>query len=281
MFGYRHAFHAGNHADVLKHLVLVQLLDYYRAKQKPFWYVDTHCGAGAYRLDEGPAQARGEYRDGIGRLWDRTDLPPATSRYLELVGRFNPDGKLNRYPGSAWFASEILGPADRLWLFELLPADFQALRTRFSADSVRTRVQCQDGFAALRGLLPPASKRALVLLDPSYELAEDYARVVDSLADSLRRFSTGTYALWYPLLRRREADRLPRQLGALAARAWLNVRLMVRRRPLDEGGLYGSGLYVINPPYTLPAMIEAELPAVAQSLAQDDKAGFTLDFEIP
>jgi len=281
MFGYRHVFHAGNHADVLKHLVLVQLLDYLRSRNKPFWYVDTHCGAGTYRLDEGPAAKHGEYRDGIARLWDVPDLPSATGRYVGLVRRFNPDGALRRYPGSAWFASEILGPGDRLWLYELHPTDYAALEAGFAGDRRRTRVQQENGFSALRGLLPPAPRRAIVLIDPSYELADDYEQVTASLGDALRRFETGTYALWYPLLRRREADRLPRRLDGLHARAWLNARLTVRRRPADEGGLYGSGIYVINPPYTLPAILESELPRVARLLAQDETAGFTLDLEIP
>lgn len=282
MLGYRHAYHAGNHADVLKHIVLVQLLDYMASRGKPFWYVDTHCGAGAYRLDDGPAARQGEYRDGIGRLWNRADLPPALARYIELVRQLNPDDDLRRYPGSAWLAASTDVPGSRLWLYELHPTDFATLETRFAGDRDRVRVHQEDGFAALRGLLPPAPRRALVLMDPSYEIADDYARVTEALGDSLRRFATGTYALWYPMLRRREADRLPRQLAALNSRAWLHVRLTVRRRPMDDGGgLYGSGMYVINPPYTLPGILEAALPVLAKRLAQDDSAGYTLDFEIP
>jgi len=281
MLGYRHAFHAGNHADVLKHVVLVQLLDYMAARGKPYWYVDTHCGAGAYRLDDGPAARLGEYRDGIGRLWECDDLPPALGRYVELVRELNPDDTLRRYPGSAWFAAAMVTPESRLWLYELHPTDFAALETRFAGDRDRVRTHQEDGFAALRGLLPPAPRRALVLMDPSYEIADDYSRVAEALGDSLRRFATGTYALWYPMLRRREADRLPRQLASLDLRAWLHVRLSVRRRPIHDGGLYGSGMFIVNPPYTLPGILEDALPVLANRLAQDDSAGFTLDFEIP
>lgn len=277
MLSYRHVFHAGNHADVLKHLVLVQILGYLTAKAKPLWYVDTHAGAGLYVLDSGVAAEHGEHRDGIGRLWQRSDLPPALHGYRELLRRLNPDGRLARYPGSPWLAQALLRPGDRLWLHELHPADHTHLAATIRGQGVR--VERADGLAALRGLLPPQPRRALVLMDPSYEVKADYRQVVTTLADALRRFPTGTYTLWYPLLDSVPATALPDALGALAAKSWLKAELRVRSAASGRG-LYGSGMFIINPPYTLPAALGDSLPALAELLAQDDSATFHLDARI-
>ena len=277
MFSYRHAFHAGNHADVLKHFVLLQLTRYLAQKDKPFWYLDTHAGAGAYALDAGHAQKLSEYREGIGRLWERKDLPPALADYVALVRRLNPGERLAAYPGSPYFALWTLRDDDRLRLFELHSKDTQLLQACFADAGKRVIVEASDGFAGLKALLPPPTRRAVTLIDPSYEDKSDYERVILALKESLARFATGTYALWYPQLTRREAHELPQRLKRLPAKSWLHVALRVREPAADGFGMHGSGMFVINPPWTLQATLAEVMPYLAKVLAVDSGAGFTLE----
>lgn len=277
MFSYRHAFHAGNHADVLKHLVLMQLTRYLAQKDKPFWYLDTHAGAGAYALDAGYAQKLSEYREGIGRLWERKDLPAALADYVALVRRLNPGERLTAYPGSPYFALWTLRDDDRLRLFELHSKDSQLLQACFADAGKRVIVEASDGFAGLKALLPPPTRRAVTLIDPSYEDKGDYERVILALKDSLARFATGTYALWYPQLTRREAHELPQRLKRLPAKSWLHVALRVREPAADGFGMHGSGMFVINPPWTLHATLAEVMPYLTEVLAVDSGAGFTLE----
>ncbi len=276
MLSYRHAFHAGNHADVLKHLILVQVARYMAQKDAPFWYIDTHAGAGAYDLEGKEAQKLAEFRDGIGRLWQRTDLPPAVEEYVALVRRFNSGEKLKRYPGSPWFADQILREDDRLRLFELHSSDFRHLTANFKNGGRRLALNAGDGFAGLKALLPPPPRRALVLIDPSYETKSDYLNVVKALEDALKRFATGTYAVWYPRLARSESRQLPEKMKTLAAN-WLNVSLDVSKAKSDGFGMHGSGLFLINPPWTLAETLRATLPWLVEILAQSEGSGFTLE----
>lgn len=280
MLSYRHAFHAGNHADVLKHLVLVELLDYYNRKDKPWYYVDTHAGGGCYALESEQAGKTAEAADGIGRLWSRDDLPPAVAAYVDAVRQFNPHGKLLFYPGSPALAMTRARAQDRLRLFELHPTDFESLQRTFANEQERVQVRRSDGFGALKAVLPPPSRRAVVLIDPPYEVKDDYRRVVDTVRDAMRRFPTGTFVVWYPMLVRPEARALPERLAGLAAASWLDVRLAVRGAPRDGLGMFGSGLYVINPPWVLPQRLEAALPWLVQRLGIDDGAGFDLEHHI-
>lgn len=277
MLSYRHAFHAGNHADVLKHFVLVQLLHYYNRKDKPYWFIDTHAGAGAYSLTHGYATQIAEYRDGIARLWERDDLPAPLVAYRETVRTVNADGRLRHYPGSPLIALSLMRECDRLRLYELHPTDHELLARNLADAGRRVLIHHADGLAGLKALLPPPTRRAIALIDPSYEVKTDYRQVVQALADALARFATGTYALWYPLLAHAEAQRLPAKLRHLPAADWLEVTLRVRAAPRDGIGMHGSGLFVINPPYTLRAELQATLPWLARVLAQDEGAGFTLD----
>lgn len=277
MLSYRHAFHAGNHADVLKHVVLVQLLEYLTRKPKPLWYVDTHAGAGIYPLDRGLAARHQEFGEGIRKLWDKTDLPAAVEQYVARVRALNPEGKLTRYPGSAWFARQQLRPDDHLWLYELHPTDYTTISGAVTGKTVH--VAREDGLQALRGLLPPQPRRALVLVDPSYEIKTDYQQVVATLQDALKRFPGGTYAIWYPLLDTPAAQTLPGKLVKLHGGSWLHAQLQVRSA--DTGrGMYGSGMYVVNPPYTLPTLLNDALPALATLLKQDDSANTHLEWQI-
>jgi 23S rRNA (adenine2030-N6)-methyltransferase len=277
MLSYRHAFHAGNHADVLKHLVLVQLTRYLGRKEKAFWYVDTHAGAGSYALDSAQASKLGEHREGIARLWGRQDLPPAVAEYLDLLRVINPKGALKVYPGSPDLALASMRAQDRLRLFELHSRDVLHLRKHFAGEGTRVIVEHSDGFAGLKAVLPPPPRRALVLIDPAYEEKHDYERVVLALKDSLQRFPGGTYQLWYPQLTRLEAHDLPGRLKRLPASSWLHVTLRVRTPAADGFGMHGSGVFVVNPPWTLQASLQEVMPWLVKVLGLDAGAGFTLD----
>ena len=280
MLSYRHAFHAGNHADVLKHTVLVQLLRYLTQKDKALWFVDTHAGAAVYSLDEGYATKNAEYDSGISRLWTREDLPQALAEYAAQVRALNPDGALRRYPGSPQLALQLLRPHDRLRLFELHSTESQLLQQYFRGDSPRAMVQAGDGFAGLQSVLPPPSRRALVLIDPSYEDKGDYRQVLAALREAQKRFRAGVYAVWYPQVQRREASQFPGLLKQLQQKDWLHVSLTVKKPAPGGFGLHGSGMFVLNPPWLLPKALETVMPYLARVLAQDASAAFSLEFEL-
>jgi 23S rRNA (adenine2030-N6)-methyltransferase len=276
MLAYRHAFHAGNHADVLKHTVLTLVLRYMNQKDKPYRLVDTHAGAGGYSLEGRYAQKKGEFEQGIGRLWDRDDLPPAVADYLDLVRRFNPQGALEQYPGSPAFAQMLLRAKDQLRLFELHPTDHRILESYLG--SVKgAEVTNGDGFEGLKGQLPPSTRRAVVLMDPSYEGNGDYGRVIASLREALHRFAEGVYMVWYPQVQKLEAAQLPKRLEALAPKGWLHARLTVQQPDSQGFGLAGSGVFIINPPYTLHDELLAVLPYLVEVLGQYDEANYLLE----
>ncbi len=277
MLSYRHAFHAGNHADVLKHSVLIALLRYLGQKDKAFWVIDTHAGAGAYALDSAQAGKLGEYRQGIGRLWERAELPPLLADYVDQVRKLNPDGRLLHYPGSPFFSWWNLREQDRLRLFELHSRDARLLGDNFQTAGRQVIVSPTDGFAGLKALLPPPPRRALVLIDPSYEEKQDYERVIQALRDALTRFAGGTYMLWYPQLTRLEAHELPQRLKRLPVAAWLHVALRVCTPAKDGFGMHGSGLFILNPPWTLHDALADTLPFLCKVLGEDDGAGYTLE----
>lgn len=291
MFSYRHAFHAGNHADVLKHVVLIQLLQYARQKEAPLFFVDTHAGAGLYALHGAEARKNAEFESGIGRLWSEKGLPVAVAEYVGLVKAMNPDGKLRHYPGSPWIANRLLREQDRLRLFEMHPAEIKNLQQNFRkleeheaeqgirrpARGKRVMADRADGFEALKSLLPPPSRRAVVLIDPPYEDKRDYRRVVDALNDALSRFATGTYAIWYPVLHRMEAREFPARLKRLPAQDWLHVSLSIAKPAPDGHGLTGSGMFVLNPPWTLEGALKEVMPYLVSVLGQDADARFVLE----
>jgi 23S rRNA (adenine2030-N6)-methyltransferase len=289
MFSYRHAFHAGNHADVLKHAVLIELLDYLQQKTTPVMYIDTHAGAGVYTLDADFAAKSREYDTGIGRLWERRDLPAPLARYVQVIRELNPSGKLRYYPGSPYCAEKVLREEDRLRLFELHPSDSKLLAENFRkleahaaaqgqrpARGKRVLVEKSDGFHGLKTLLPPPSRRGLVLIDPPYEDKDDYRKVRVALEDALTRFATGTYAVWYPVLNRMESRQLPDRLKRLPG-SWLDVTFSISTPSPDGFGLRSSGMFVINPPWTLEATLRGLMPWLVEALGQDAGAGFTLE----
>ncbi len=283
MLSYRHAFHAGNHADVLKHFIEVQLLRYLAQKDKPFWYIDTHAGAGCYALDSGYATQNAEYESGIARLWERDDLPAPLAEYVALVKRINPDGQMKLYPGSPLVGLEFLREQDRMRLFELHPSDSEILQQNFAKNIVghgtQVLMQTADGFAALKALLPPPPRRALVLIDPPYEDKQDYQRVLSALRDGLKRFSTGVYAVWYPQLQRAEARQLPEQLKQLPVKSWLHVALSVQAPSEDGFGMHGSGVFILNPPWLLHGVLQEVMPYMVKVLGQNGEGSFVLEFE--
>lgn len=284
MLAYRHAFHAGNHADVLKHLVLVALLRHLNQKDKGWRLIDTHAGAGGYSLQSGYANKGHEYGEGIGRLWPlRTDpaLPPLVADYLQQVAQFNDGGTLKQYPGSPGFAQALQREQDQLRLFELHPTDHKILDS-YLGHAAGCEVKMSDGFAALKSLLPPPTRRGLVLIDPPYELKTDYAKTLAALREALERFADGLVMIWLPQLQLLEAAQLPQRLKASALagakKGWLLARLTVRGSVDERGfGMLGSSVFVANPPHTLAPALRATLPWLTERLGLDAAAGWTVE----
>lgn len=279
MFSYRHAFHAGNHADVLKHSVFVHILDYFNRKDAPYWVIDTHAGAGLYDLRSEWALTNGEFVDGLDRVLQAQEMPVMIERYLEEVHAFNPDGVANFYPGSPWLALSALRDRDRLRLFEMHPSEAEVLKHNVAEQGRsalrQTTVYEADGFEGLKSQLPPPTRRGIVIMDPSYEDKQDYRRTLQAVNEGLKRFATGCFAVWYPLVQRREVQELTRSLERLQT-PWVHASLTVRK-PADDGfGLHGSGMFVLNPPWTLHAELARTLPWLRDKLAVDDRATFSL-----
>jgi 23S rRNA (adenine2030-N6)-methyltransferase len=272
VLAYRHAFHAGNHADVLKHVVLVAVLRHMAAKEKGYRLIDTHAGAGGYSLESRYAQQKGEHVDGIGRLWARDDAPPALADYVDLVRRFNGNGdKARQYPGSPALAQMLMRPQDQLRLYELHPTDHKILAS-FLGGQPGAEVRMADGFAALKAQLPPPTRRGVVLVDPSYELKTDYAKALAALREALERFADAVVIVWLPQVQLLEARQLPQRLKssaeAKAKKGWLHARLTVADADARGFGLLGSSVFVANPPHTLAPALKPVLPWLAQALAQ-------------
>lgn len=295
MLSYRHAFHAGNHADVLKHAVLIQLLKYLNQKETPYMVIDTHAGAGVYALDGDYAAKNAEFDTGIGKLWERKDLPPALADYVQLVKSLNPSGKMRYYPGSPYCAETLLREQDRLRLFELHPSDSRILADNFrkleahaaeqgkrsAARGKRVMIARDNGFAAMKGLLPPPSRRGLVLIDPPYEDKTDYRSVADAVGDGLKRFATGVYAIWYPVLNRMEMRQMPERLKKLPSNGWLNVTLSISSPSPDGFGLHSSGMFILNPPWTLEPLLRELMPYLVKILGRDEGATFAIESGAP
>ncbi|MCK7597806.1 23S rRNA (adenine(2030)-N(6))-methyltransferase RlmJ [Microbulbifer sp. CAU 1566] len=266
MLSYRHGFHAGNFADVLKHCVQVEIISYLQKKEAPFDYIDTHAGAGSYALASDMAQKNCEYMNGIGRLFKISELP-GLQNYLRLIEGLNPEGALQQYPGSPLIAAQMLGPQDKAWAFELHPSDAEKLRQNLPRGR-QYQVREEDGFKGLSSLLPSRARRALVLIDPPYEQKDDYQRVVDALKLIHRKMATATVALWYPVVERRRIDALEKQLVATGIR---NIELFELgiRGDAEGHGMTSAGMIVINPPWTLRGQMDQLLPQLAADLSAD------------
>jgi 23S rRNA (adenine2030-N6)-methyltransferase len=334
MFSYRHAFHAGNHADVLKHATLIAILNHLLEKDAALMVVDTHAGAGLYRLDGDYAETSGESLEGYKKLVQSqlqsqsqiqnetkladkktpkkeattvvstasvatkkaaksampVALAPLLQNYLAAVAEFNKTGSHRVYPGSPFIIQQLLREHDKLKLFELHPTDSRTLIDNIAQLNAgrKIAVLAQDGFEGVKKFLPPPARRALVLCDPSYEMKDDYARVLAMVQDAMVRFATGTYAVWYPIIPRPEAHDLPKRLKTLATKlgkSWLHATLTVKSSKITtdlEGetvrpGLPASGMFIINPPFTLKPALALALPQMVAALGQDKNASFGLE----
>lgn len=274
---YRHAFHAGGFVDVMKHVTLTRLIEYLKLKPAAFRMIDTHAGIGRYSLTGDEAKRSPEWLDGIDRLL-RAEIRPAAKTllqpYLDAVMSENPNGTLARYPGSPLLARRLFRPQDRLSALELHPADYRKLRDLFEGD-VQVRVTELDGWLALNAYVPPKEKRGLVLVDPPFEEPGEWGRMVEGLGKAHRKWATGIYLLWYPLKEPREVNGFVADLKATGIARMLRAELTVA--PAVAGTLYGSGLIVVNPPYTLEGELRTVLPALAEVL-QQGKAGHRLEW---
>lgn len=279
MLSYRHSFHAGNFADVLKHAVLALVLEGLRRKETPFCFIDTHAGVGRYDVKSAPAEKTGEWREGIGRIWSEPNPPAELSPYLAAVRAMNRGPALRFYPGSPRVARHLLRPQDRMVLMELHPSDVPLLQREFEGDR-QVGVHHQDCYRGLKAFIPPREKRGLVLFDPAYEVKEEYEQVIDALLAAHKRWPTGVYALWYPILARATVDRMHRQLRDSGIRRILYAELSIR--PDDTPfGMNGSGMLLINPPWQLDEQLQSLLPWLWQRLDQQQKGRWSLEWLVP
>ena len=268
MLSYRHAFHAGNHADVFKHITLTLILESLKQKDKAFIYLDSHAGAGYYDLQADWAQKTGEYQQGIARLWQTREAWPQLTPYFQAIQALNDDTTLRYYPGSPAFAQALLREQDRLALCELHSKEFELLRSNMKRDK-RVALHHRDGFEALTALLPPTPRRGVLLIDPPYEQSDEYRRVSDSVAKALKRWAGGCYAIWYPLLakNRDQSRNLLKALSKLpAAGGLLAMELKVQAQD-STLGMYGSGMAIINPPWQLDEKMRQILPSLSKQLS--------------
>lgn len=265
MLSYRHGFHAGNHADVLKHAIFVFLARHLQRKAGGVLFLDTHAGAGLYDLRAAAAEKTGEFREGIARVLPRKATAPALLRdYLALVEAWNPSAAPTTYPGSPALAAAFRRPQDRVVLFELHPTDFQCLADHTRREK-RLAIHHADGLKGLLAHVPPIERRGLFLIDPSYEIKDDYEDVVATLIKAWRKFATGVYALWYPVIERRRVHEMETALRKSGARKIYRVEFCVA--PDTRGhGMTGGGLFILNPPFTLAPAVAGALPWLAETL---------------
>ncbi|MBD1582052.1 23S rRNA (adenine(2030)-N(6))-methyltransferase RlmJ [Pseudoalteromonas sp. S16_S37] len=266
MLSYRHSFHAGNPADVLKHLVLANVLEYMTRKDAAFDYIDTHSGAGLFELSSADAQKTQEYLSGIAKLWQYQGKNKALLEYVDLIKTFNSES-LAFYPGSPKIAEQYLRRQDKGWFFELHPKDLQLLEQNMQGKK-SLRVRGEDGFKGLLGLVPPASRRACVLMDPPYEIKTDYEQAVTMITKAHKRFSSGTYMIWYPVVSRQRIDAMEQSLKNSGIR---NIQLfeLATEQDTEQHGMTASGMIVINPPWTLKNTMDEVLPELVEILAQE------------
>lgn len=278
MLSYRHGFHAGNFADVLKHSLLSLAINGLKQKDKPFVYIDTHAGAGKYSFKSEFAQKTGEYKEGIGRLWSAQQHPAEFNEYLAAIRAENTGKQLVRYPGSPQLVRRLVRDQDRLILSELHSTDFDSLQHLFAGDK-HVSVAKEDGLKMLDKKLPPIQKRGLIFIDPSYEVKADYNKVVDALQSAHKRFATGVYVLWYPVIERSVTERMLQRLADLQIPKQLRIEHCVARDGAVRG-MTGSGMLFINPPWTLETQAQALLPWLNQLLA-DGQGQWKIEWQVP
>jgi 23S rRNA (adenine2030-N6)-methyltransferase len=277
LLSYRHAFHAGNFADVLKHSVLTLVLEYMVRKEKGFTYIDSHSGAGMYSLKDEYAQKTAEYKGGIAKIiaaLTDENFPEALTPYVELIQRLNTENsELEIYPGSPGVAKQLMRRQDSTHLFELHPTDIQHL-TEFCTRWKKSHVKQSDGYQGVLGLVPPPSRRGIVLIDPPYELKEDYAKAVKTIVKAYKKFNSGTYILWYPVVTRERIHAMEKDFTRSEVKNLLQVEFCLQADS-DEYGMTGTGLFIVNPPWQLKKQLEEILPFMKATLGQAETS-FTL-----
>jgi 23S rRNA (adenine2030-N6)-methyltransferase len=279
MFGYRHNFHAGNFADVVKHVVLVSLLQALQQKSKPFYLHDCHGGIGMYDLMCDEAQKNHEYLSGISRLWQAPNPPAAVQRYLELVRSFNGNGQLRYYPGSPRIGHSLLRATDRMVVTELNKVDCEILKQEFKGDK-QVAIHFQDAYQGLKAYLPPAERRGLVLIDPAYELKDEYERLIRGLLQGYKRWPTGIYAIWYPLMSRAVRESFFTALKESGIRKILAAELTIK--PLQEKKeMCGSGMIIINAPWQIDQQLKTELEWLWPLLSDAKEGGVNVEWLVP
>lgn len=265
MLSYRHAFHAGNFADVLKHSVLSLVLEYMCRKEKAYYYIDSHSGAGMYSLEDESAQKTGEYKAGIAKLISLNSFPEALNPYLELIKSINNEKELTLYPGSPAIAKAYSRRQDSAHLFELHPTDINYL-TDYCARWNKSHVNQKDGYQGVLSLLPPPNRRGVVLIDPPYELKEDYKKAVNTIIKGYKKFATGTYILWYPVVKRSFINQMQEQFTNSPIKNVLQVEYC-QAEDTEEYGMTGTGLFIVNPPWTLEKQMNEVLPFLKETLS--------------
>jgi len=279
MLSYRHGFHAGNFADVFKHVILSLLVRAQKRKDKPFFYLDTHAGAGRYELGSTMAQKNREFAGGISRIWKLDAVPDAVRVYLDAVRAVNTTPELKVYPGSPRIARHFLRAQDRMALCELHSKEAEHAQDEFAGDRQVT-VHKLDGYQGLKAFLPPLEKRGMVLIDPAFELKDERARLLEAIVQAHKRFATGVYAIWYPIQDRAAVDWLHRQLARTGIRNILAAELRI----FDEDvplRMNGTGMAVINPPWRLDEELKSVGPWLWQALSPEGQGGFKLDWLVP
>jgi len=279
MLSYRHLFHAGNYADVFKHALLARLLIALGAKEKPYCYIDTHAGTGRYDLGHEWAWKTREFENGIGRLWERKDIPAALSPYMDAVRSENPKGRLRFYPGSPLIALKLRRPEDRLLLSELNKTDCAELEAVIGRER-HVAVHLMDGYQALKTFLPPRERRGLVLLDSSFDRSGEFARVAKALKAAHQRWTTGIYAIWYPLMAPEVMEGFMRSVKGTGIGKILRLELRVRE-PAEDAPRPGCGMLIVNPPWKFDAEARPLLDWIWRALAQDGAGGVKVDWLVP
>ncbi|WP_294615997.1 23S rRNA (adenine(2030)-N(6))-methyltransferase RlmJ [uncultured Gilliamella sp.] len=274
MLSYRHSYHAGNHADVLKHVVLTLCIEALKEKDKPFLYLDTHSGAGRYLLQSEHAEKTGEYLSGVNLIWQQPNTPDLLNTYISILKRYNPYQTLKYYPGSPLIAKQLLREQDKLNLTELHPTDYPLLRQEFNKDK-RAKVLREDGFIQLKSKLPPVTRRGIILIDPSYEIKNDYYKIPSALFEAYKRFATGIYLIWYPVVSRTTTQRMIDDIIKLGIKRISQFELALKPDN-NQKGMTASGMIVINPPWKLHEQMQTIMPWLKQILDTEKTGSFTI-----
>ncbi len=266
MLSYRHGYHAGNAADVLKHFILTYVLDYIKKKDKGFIFVDSHAGAGKYLISDPYMQKNKEYLQGIEKILQLKNDNIFLKKYLDLVKSINFNSDLKIYPGSCFLAAKSLRPHDNLYFFELHPKEFLNLKKNFENDS-RVITENRDSYQRLKKLLPPKEKRAVILIDPSYELKDEYEKASEMLSDCYKKFPLGVYIIWYPVLKNKKSEKF---IFNVLKKKYKNLSHIEMITDNSNSGMQGSGLFILNCPWSIENDIKKSLETIFDCLKKNN-----------